>query len=293
MPILGPCSTGCGAAHGADSFNWSACKPSPGRARRLRHGNGSGGFRGDALALWPLPLALDGGEALCLELRGDPAGIFGDSVVGRAVLPLGELAAQHPRLLAGLPVQLRVALACAAAIGEKQQQQQQQQQLLQKQGFTASAGADGQRLGLGDEEGSDDDAEDEEEEVEAAAAGVAIGAAVSAGDEVGSPPWHAEPAAQAAAAAPAAAPPPAPPLAAGAAGAAGAAPTLLLTLGLEAVSCMDALQAVGCTPAAAQTCLAQLAEPGGLYLDVKSAYSSPKDLQVCPGRAPWYFVGKA
>ncbi|KAL4421350.1 hypothetical protein ABPG75_010641 [Micractinium tetrahymenae] len=57
-------------------------------------------------------------------------------------------------------------------------------------------------------------------------------------------------------------------------------PVLSLELKLEPVSCLDALAAVGLTPAAAQTCLAMLAEPGGLYLDVKSAYSTPKDLMM-------------
>jgi hypothetical protein len=49
---------------------------------------------------------------------------------------------------------------------------------------------------------------------------------------------------------------------------------------LEPVGCLEAAIGAGLTPAAAQTCLAMLAEPGGLYLDVKSAYSTPRDLKM-------------
>ncbi len=48
------------------------------------------------------------------------------------------------------------------------------------------------------------------------------------------------------------------------AAAAGGHPTLSLTVQLEPVSCLEAAIAAGLTPAAAQTCLAMLAEPGGL-----------------------------
>ena len=68
--------------------------------------------------------------------------------------------------------------------------------------------------------------------------------------------------------------------------AAGGAPTLSLSLRLERVTCLEAAAAVGLTPAAAQTCVAMLSEPGGLYLDVKSAYSTPRDLQVRWAAAP-------
>ncbi|KAL4424856.1 hypothetical protein ABPG77_011106 [Micractinium sp. CCAP 211/92] len=67
--------------------------------------------------------------------------------------------------------------------------------------------------------------------------------------------------------------------AAGTAGMAGG-PALDVELRLEPVSSLDALVAVGLPPAAAQTCLAMLAEPGGLYLDIKSAYSTPQDLMM-------------
>lgn len=48
------------------------------------------------------------------------------------------------------------------------------------------------------------------------------------------------------------------------AAAAGGHPTLSLTVQLEPVSCLEAAIGAGLTPAAAQTCLAMLAEPGGL-----------------------------
>jgi hypothetical protein len=65
-----------------------------------------------------------------------------------------------------------------------------------------------------------------------------------------------------------------------AAAATAAGPRLVLTAALEQVDCLEAATAAGLEPAAAQTCLALLAEPGGIYLDVKSAYSTPRDLEV-------------
>ena len=62
----------------------------------------------------------------------------------------------------------------------------------------------------------------------------------------------------------------------------------MLTVRLEEADCLDAAVAAGVQRAAAQTCLAMLSEPGGLYLDVKSAYSTPHDLQAraAPPPAP-------
>ncbi len=52
---------------------------------------------------------------------------------------------------------------------------------------------------------------------------------------------------------------------------------------LEVVPHQHALQNIGVTPAAAQTCMAMLASPGGLYLDVKSAYSSAEHCMLFVG----------
>jgi len=55
-------------------------------------------------------------------------------------------------------------------------------------------------------------------------------------------------------------------------------------LSLEPVSHLDALVEAGVERAAAQTCLALLSgKPGGLFLDVKSAYSSAEDVQMFAG----------
>lgn len=54
-------------------------------------------------------------------------------------------------------------------------------------------------------------------------------------------------------------------------------------MSLEVVPHARALQAIGVAPAAAQTCLAMLAAPGGLYLDVKSAYSSAEQCMLFVG----------
>ena len=56
-----------------------------------------------------------------------------------------------------------------------------------------------------------------------------------------------------------------------------------VTMSLEVVPHLWALQDIGVAPAAAQTCMALLAAPGGLYLDVKSAYSSAEQCMLFVG----------
>lgn len=58
---------------------------------------------------------------------------------------------------------------------------------------------------------------------------------------------------------------------------------LRLVMKLEVVGHKEAAMDIGVDPAAAQTCLAMLAEPGGLYLDVKSAYSSAEQCMLFVG----------
>ncbi|KAG7667612.1 hypothetical protein Ndes2437B_g07624 [Nannochloris sp. 'desiccata'] len=53
-----------------------------------------------------------------------------------------------------------------------------------------------------------------------------------------------------------------------------------IKLRLESVGVMAAMETLGVPRAAAQTSVAMLSQPGGLYLDVKSAYSTAYDLQV-------------
>jgi hypothetical protein len=52
---------------------------------------------------------------------------------------------------------------------------------------------------------------------------------------------------------------------------------------LEEVAHLDAAAEAGVERAAAQTCLALLSRPGGIFLDVKSAYSSAADIQLFAG----------
>ncbi|GAB4816915.1 hypothetical protein N2152v2_003961 [Parachlorella kessleri] len=56
--------------------------------------------------------------------------------------------------------------------------------------------------------------------------------------------------------------------------------SLLLRLRLENVGVLAAAESLGVEAAAAQTCAAMLSKPGGLYLDIKSAYSSAYDIQL-------------
>jgi len=53
-----------------------------------------------------------------------------------------------------------------------------------------------------------------------------------------------------------------------------------IKLRVESVGVITAMEAIGVPHAAAQTSVAMLSQPGGLYLDVKSAYSSAYDLQL-------------
>ncbi|KAL4530439.1 hypothetical protein Ndes2437B_g03934 [Nannochloris sp. 'desiccata'] len=55
---------------------------------------------------------------------------------------------------------------------------------------------------------------------------------------------------------------------------------LVLRLSLEEVPVIEAAINLGVPRAAAQTAIAMLSQPGGLYLDIKSAYSTPYDLQL-------------
>jgi hypothetical protein len=55
---------------------------------------------------------------------------------------------------------------------------------------------------------------------------------------------------------------------------------LVLRLSLEEVPVIEAMVNLGVPWAAAQTAVAMLSQPGGLYLDIKSAYSKPYDLQL-------------
>ena len=54
-------------------------------------------------------------------------------------------------------------------------------------------------------------------------------------------------------------------------------------LALEEVAHLDAMAEAGVERAAATTCLALLSRPGGLFLDVKSAYSTSADVQLFAG----------
>jgi hypothetical protein len=56
--------------------------------------------------------------------------------------------------------------------------------------------------------------------------------------------------------------------------------TVAIKLRLESVGVIFAMENMGVPRAAAQTAVAMLSQPGGLYLDVKSAYSTAYDLQV-------------
>jgi hypothetical protein len=56
--------------------------------------------------------------------------------------------------------------------------------------------------------------------------------------------------------------------------------TVSITLRLESVGVISAMEIMGVPRAAAQTAVAMLSQPGGLYLDVKSAYSTAYDLQL-------------
>lgn len=302
-PRPGHRRTGRGEATASDAFTWARSRA----FRRSSLGGSSSGGAGAELAFWPLPEGLGSGETLTLELRGDPAGIVADSQVGRAALPLGPLAARYPRLLEGEAVRLQVALtspaaqkaaAAAAAGGEGK--------LASAgsgsgggasnggEGKLASAGSGGsgggeagaaaasngsargeRALGVALQLGrplppEEADSEDEGEAGEAGGIGAASLAAVLAAQAADgsslSPPGSTAGATTGATA--------------GTTAGTAEGPVLDVELRLEPVSCLDALAAVGLPPAAAQTCLAMLAEPGGLYLDVKSAYSTPRDLMV-------------
>ena len=325
------CRTGLGEVAGDDGFTWAHASCSSSR-------DGAVGCTatpdGPAFSFWPLPLNLDSGELLTLELRGDPAGISNDRSVGRVSLSISELVRQHPQLLRQEPLQLRVqvplhravAPAGPPAAADKQQQAGAAETAAAADGRLCEE--DGEAVESSD--GGSDRGGAAEEAATVAKSVVEEDCSCAAGDSAGMPAAAAPSAApnggHAAAVAPAAvvsSPPggsgfgqsllsaanavsnaavkavdavviPTAALlgigtgpgggatlaAAAAAAAAAGTPTLCLTVRLEAVGELEAAVAAGVAPAAAQTCLAMLAAPGGLYLDVKSAYSNPRDLQV-------------
>ena len=57
-------------------------------------------------------------------------------------------------------------------------------------------------------------------------------------------------------------------------------PKIRLRISMEEVPVIEAMQNLGVPRAAAQTAVIMLSQPGGLYLDIKSAYSTPYDLQL-------------
>ncbi len=194
-----------------------------------------------------------------------------DSQVGRAALPLGSLAARYPCLLAGEAVRLRVTLtspqaqrAAMAAAGVASNGGGGDEGTLVKPGSgsgdVVQTGSLAPRSGREIQAAATESGE-EEDSSRAGQAGIASLAAVLSAQAADGSEL------------------PAGGSAAGTAGTAGG-PALDLELRLEPVTSLDALVAVGLPPAAAQTCLAMLAEPGGLYLDIKSAYSTPQDLMV-------------
>jgi hypothetical protein len=290
---------------------------------------------GAAFSFWPLPLNLDSGELLTLELRGDPAGISNDRSVGSVSLSISELVRQHPQLLLQELLQLRVQVPLhrpAVPAGSPAAGVEQEQAGAAEAAAAALVGQadaeDGEAAESSD--GGIERGNAAEEAATVANSVVEDDCDCSAGDSAGQPAAAAPSAAsnggQATVVAPAAVisgPPggsgfgqsllsaanavsnaavkavdavviPTAALlgigtgpsggatlaAAAAAAAAAGTPTLCLTVRLEAVGELQAAVAAGMAPAAAQTCLAMLAEPGGLYLDVKSAYSNPRDLQV-------------
>ena len=241
------------------------------------------------MSFWPLPLELDSGETVSLELRGDPAGVVSDLRVGTAQLPLAALVQAHPQLRRGEAVAVHVPLQPAATFGVP---------LSSASAAAAAAGADAGGGGSGE---GDSDAE--EEAGGSGAAATAAGGSTAGPDQPPLEPCATSDSSQqlpqpasggavgralasAALAVSGAAVRavnfvaiPAVALFKGEAAAeldsavsaasqfaveAGGQPTLSLTVQLEPVSCLDAAVAAGLTPAAAQTCLAMLAEPGGL-----------------------------
>lgn len=281
------CRTGRGRAHGADGFVWASGKG----GGAGKSSSGGGGSKGPSLSFWPLPLELASGETVTLELRGDPAGVVSDLRVGTAQLSLAALVQQHPQLLGGDSVAVHVPLQPATSFGAS----------LSSASAAAAAAAAEARGGSSGE--GDSDAEEEDGSGSGAAAAAASTAAagpaqpaLETGATSGSSQQLPQPAsgggavgralASAALAVSGAAVRavnfvaiPTAALFRGEAAAeldsavsaasqfaaeAGGHPTLSLTVQLEPVSCLDAAIAAGLTPAAAQTCLAMLAEPGGL-----------------------------
>lgn len=57
-------------------------------------------------------------------------------------------------------------------------------------------------------------------------------------------------------------------------------PQVQVTAWLEPVGALAAAEALGIPRGAAQSCMAVLSRPGGLFLDVKSAYSSARDVEL-------------
>lgn len=335
--------TGRGRAHGGDAFVWSTGKEgSSGGSTAEGSSRGRGRkAAGGGLSFWPLPLELSGGEAVLLELRGDPAGVVSDLRIGTAQLSLEALVQQHPQLLGGEAVALHVPLRPGAAFGASPST------------AAAVAAAAGEASFAGDGAAErDSNGEEEEEEAAAdgqqqggpprgsgAAGGTAGGAAGgAAGGQAGRAAAATAPRVPSLPASAAGLPPLSsldpctssasstqlpPPQAAAAPGgaigrtlasaalavsgaavkavnmvvipaaalfkseaateldaaasaasdfaaAAGGQPTLSLVVQLEPVSCLEAAIGAGLTPAAAQTCLAMLAEPGGLVSLVRS-----------------------
>lgn len=57
-------------------------------------------------------------------------------------------------------------------------------------------------------------------------------------------------------------------------------PRIRVRVSMEEVPVIEAMQNLGVPRAAAQSAVVMLSQPGGLYLDIKSAYSTPCDLQL-------------
>eukprot|EP00887_Chlorella_sp_A99_P004784 scaffold4.g4784.t1 len=194
------------------------------------------------LEFWPLPLDL-AEETLCLQLRGDPVGPVADRGISAvARLPLARLVRDHPQLL--------------------EQRQAELHLVLEARGKGAAAAV----ASMDDEEG--------EEEGGARALALAQAPVPSPARGAGRGGGPASPQRVCM-------------LATGGDGGADAAVAtgevrLTLVLEVQEVGALTALQELGVPPAAAQTCLALLSAPGGLFLDIKSAYSTAHDLQLFP-----------
>lgn len=98
VPPVPPARTARGKPHGTDAFVWAGAEGAGAADASASSKGGKAAKRGAALTFWPLPPALASGEVLLLELRGDPAGVSADALVGSARLQLHELVARHPQV---------------------------------------------------------------------------------------------------------------------------------------------------------------------------------------------------